>query len=729
MRIVIRVVLVVAALVIPDSALAMKGRVVDQQGRPVANATISILGKPGEAITDADGRFEWQPDPTPPFEVLVIDKAGTYSRPVLIEHVDPLQELTVTIAPLLSESVTVSGSAPSIEATPGAATTSISGRDVSVRQPANLMQAIENVAGVNQVSEGQAAVPAIRGLARGRTLILIDGARVSSERRVGAGATFLDPSLVEGVDVARGPGSVAYGSDAFGGVISVRTRRVQPGAPWAAQLSGTLGAGIPERRGSVEISKGLAGGGFIVAAHAREADDWHSPAGKVFNSGFADRGFLVRAEHTAGAGILSVGWQSDFGRDIERPRNNSRAVRFFNPREDSHRFTAGYEARAVAGFQRLGVTTFFGTNAQVTDQDRFATSSTARTVERADVSANDFQVRGFAERLLGKSRLEIGLDVNGRAGLHAVDDLIAYNLAGEIASTRPIVSVDSAGRTDTGAFVSIDSAVGPRLVLGGGVRGDYVTTTNDGGFFGDRSSGNGAFSGFASATLGSFRGVSLTGQIARGFRDPVLSDRYFRGPTGRGFITGNPDLDPETSIQGDIALRYVAPRFRVAAFYYEYRIHDLIERHAVETDFFFFRNRGTARIRGFEVEGQADLGGGVSLELATQVSEGRALDDDAHLDDISPINLSMVLRKQFGERAFGQVRAAYFSRDDNFGPTERAVPGYTLLDAAAGFKVAKPLELRWQARNLLDQEYFASQDVRAVLAAGRSASLIATVRF
>ena len=106
--------------------------------------------------------------------------------------------------------------------------------------------------------------------------------------------------------------------------------------------------------------------------------------------------------------------------------------------------------------------------------------------------------------------------------------------------------------------------------MSGGIRGDYVTTTNTGGFFGDRSTGNGAGSGYASATVGSFGGFSLTAQIARGFRDPVLSDRYYRGPTGRGFITGNPDLDPETSVQLDLGLRYVAPRFRLATFYYHY---------------------------------------------------------------------------------------------------------------------------------------------------------------
>ena len=72
-------------LSLPCPAFAFKGRVVDQQGRPVANATVSILGRTGEAITDADGRFEWQPDPPPPFEILVIDAAGIYSRPVMID--------------------------------------------------------------------------------------------------------------------------------------------------------------------------------------------------------------------------------------------------------------------------------------------------------------------------------------------------------------------------------------------------------------------------------------------------------------------------------------------------------------------------------------------------------------------------------------------------------------------------------------------------------------------
>ena len=721
---------VLVCLCVPLPALAFRGRVVDQSGKPVPNAVVSVLGRTGEAITDSDGRFVFLPDPPVPFEILVIDAAGTYSKPVLIEALSAESELTVTVSAILNESVTVSGSAPSIESTPGAANASLSARDVMVRQPSNLAQALENVPGVNQVSEGQAAVPAIRGLARGRTLIMIDGARVTSERRVGPSATFLDTSMIEGVDVSRGPGSVAYGSDAFGGVISVRTRRVAPGAPWGFGVSGTVGgAGLPEARAAVEVSKGLPEGGVLFAAHTRHGDDWESPQGDVFNSGYSDHGFLMRGEQRVGGGYLTAGWQSDFGRDIERPRNNSQTVRFYYPWEDSHRFTSGYELRNQWGLQRVAVTAFVGTYDQRTDQDRFATATTGRSIERADISANDFHVRGFGEKLVGASRVEFGVDINGRFDLNAVDDLLHYDLAGNIVSARPNVSIDNANRVDNGVYASIETAVTPLVVLSGGLRGDYVTTENSGGYFGDYSTGNGAMSGYASGTLGSFGGVSFTAQIARGFRDPTLSDRYYRGPTGRGFITGNPELEPETSVQSDVGVRYVAKSFRLAAFYYHYEINDLIERYSTGPDTFFFRNRGTARVQGFELEGQATFPGSVTLDVAMQVAEGRALDDDTYLDDISPINVTAVLRKQFGDRVSGQARVSWFSDDDNAGPTERAVPGYAMLDAGAGYRIVRQVELRVQARNLLNETYYASQDVRAVYAPGRSVSLAAAVKF
>jgi outer membrane receptor protein involved in Fe transport len=366
----------------------------------------------------------------------------------------------------------------------------------------------------------------------------------------------------------------------------------------------------------------------------------------------------------------------------------------------------------------------------VTDQDRFATATAPRSIERADVRARDFHVRGSAERPLGAARLEFGVDVNGRFGLRALDVFEDFSPAGTLADRRENVSIDNARRTDTGVYASLEAAPLAVLSLAGGVRGDHVTTANRGGFFGSRSTSNGAGSGFVALTAGTFRGVSATVQVARGFRDPVLSDRYFRGPSGRGFITGNPDLDPETSLQVDASVRYTSSRVRAAAFVYQYRIDDLIERYSTATDFFFFRNRGRARLRGFELELQGSLGRGVSIESAFQMARGRALDDGRFLDDITPETVSIQARKDFGVRgAFARFRVAAFAEDRRPGPTERDAPGYTLVDAAGGMTIVRGLDLRLSLRNLLNDDYLASQDVRAVPAPGRSIALSAVVRF
>jgi outer membrane receptor protein involved in Fe transport len=465
-----------------------------------------------------------------------------------------------------------------------------------------------------------------------------------------------------------------------------------------------------------------------VQAHARSIDDYRSPEEEVFNSGTSDGGFLGRVEQTFGPGTLSASIQSDFGRDVERPRNNSRTVRFYYPTEDSHRFTTGYDLHQIGGFERIATTAFFGTYAVVTDQDRYPTATTNRSIERSDVSARDFQVRGLAERTIGAAHVEFGTDVNGRFGLEAFEDRVAFDAAGNEISMVRTTAIEDAHRTDAALFGSVQVPFASRVMFGAGIRGDRVTTENRGGYFGNRSSSHGAGSGFASITLGSFGGFTLTGQAARGFRDPLLSDRYYRGPTGRGYVTGNPDLDPETSLQFDGAVRYMAGRYRVAFYVFHYRIDDLIERYQTTVDNFFFRNRGRARMRGLEIETQADLGKGYTAEIAAQLTRGEAIDDETPLDGVPPPSISLQLRKQLSAFGFVQARAAAYDRDERPGPTEIVTPGYAIVDLSGGWFLTRTIELRGIVRNLLDQPYFVSPDTRTVLAPGISALLTLNVR-
>jgi outer membrane receptor protein involved in Fe transport len=720
---------VLPLLVVAAPALGVEGRVVKKDGgQPVVDAEVAILGRAGSARTDADGRFRWTPDPKPPFEVLVVLPGGGYVKPVLVETL-PEGILTVEVSPTLEESVmVVAGSAPSVEAAPASGVTVVPAEDLRSRVPEHVAQALENVAGAATVSEGHAAVPAIRGLANGRTLILIDGARVTAERRVGPSATYVDPAALEGIETARGPGSVAYGSDAFGGVVQLRTQRARPGSPLGGRISASAGAGTPQQRVSGELSRGFARGGVFVQGHWRNFEDWDSPEGEVLNSGAEDSGFLARFDHELSGGLFSAGWQSDFGRDIERPRNNSATVRFFYPEENSHRFTLGWERASLGALDRIGVTGFFGTHEVITDQDRPATDESVRSVVRADVSAKDFHVRLFVENAVGTVKLDGGLDVNGRFDLEAHDVGIVYDEAGEVALTTDSLSVEDARRTDAGLYLQAEAPLGSVVVLSGGGRVDWVTTRNTGGFFGDRSESNTAFSGFAAVTAGSFDGFSATAQVARGFRDPTLSDRYFRGPTGRGFITGNPDLVPETSLQWDLALRYGGPRWRVAVYGYYYEFEDLIERYETDPDFFFFRNRGRARIQGAEAELQATLPWRLGLELTGHLLDGKALDDDAPLDLIPVPTLTARLRGEF-DRGYAWLRTGIYGRLDEPGPTEQERPGYTLFDAGVGVNLGRRAQVEVIGRNLLDKAYLLTPDARSTLAAGITGILTLSMRF
>ena len=699
---------------------ALEGRVVLRQGGlPVADAEVSLLGQAGHVLSDAEGRFRLLPTPRPPFEILVALPGGRYAPPFRITEAAD-EPLVLEVEWTLEETVTVtSGSAPGLEGAPASGFTLLPAGDLEERRPDNLAQSLENVAGAASVSEGHAEVPALRALSGGRTLILLDGARVSSERRVGPSATYVDPSVLEAVEVSRGPGAVAYGSDAFGGVIQMRTRHARPGTPLGGRLEGNLAAGVPQQRAALVLSRGLERGGLLLQGHYRNFDDWESPEGDVENSGARDAGFLLRADHSLGGGLFSLGWQSDFGRDVERPRTNSSSVRFYYPSEDSHRLTLSWERGGVGSFSRLGVSGFLGSYSLVTDQDSVATADEPRSIERADVSARDFHLRGHAQKPAGPAVLEAGVDLNGRFGLEAHEVRIRYDAEGEPAQQDDFVSVEDAGRFDAGLYASLQAPVGKRVSLSGGLRGDLVGTSNRAGYFGDRETDNGAVSGFAAASLGPISGFSATAQVARGFRDPTLSDRYFRGPTGRGFITGNPALDPETSLQLDLALRYTAGGLRAAVYLYRYDVHDLVERYETDPDFFEFRNRGQARIRGIEGELQAELPARFSLELTGHLLKGELLDDGTGLDGVPPPTVTLRLRRDLGW-GWAWIRGAAYGPLDDPGPTEQPRPGYGLLDACLGARLGTRGELSLLGRNLLDRAHLVSPDRRAVLAPGRS---------
>ncbi len=478
--------LLVVSLAWADLVAPIEGRLVDgRSGAPIAAAELAIVGQRGSVWSDAAGRFRWLVAPELPIDVVVVLADGRVARSIRVSSIAG-SGFTIAVDAVVTEIVAVTGIAPTVDASPGAATTLVTADDLQMRHPPTLSEALDTVPGVGWISEGQAAVPAVRGLARGRTLILVDGNRASTERRAGANAAFLDPGAISTIEVARGPGSVAYGSDAFGGVIAARTRGPNPSAGLHVRFQATSAGGAPERSGDLEVSTGYGSGGLLVAVRARQFDDYEAPTAVVSNSGWRDQGVRARWVHLHGSGRWSVGWQSDLARAIGRPRSDSDVTRVTSPFEDSHRVNGSYERAALAGFRNVRIDGLVASSRQRTDQDRLPTTTRARNVERSDLESRDVQLRLTGERAVGRARLHVGADVQGRYGVKALDTAVAYNLAGAVASTSTTVSIAAAHRTAAGLFAEGQAGLARRVQVSGGLRVDAVRSTNAGGFFGDR---------------------------------------------------------------------------------------------------------------------------------------------------------------------------------------------------------------------------------------------------
>jgi len=720
---------VVLAIAVSGAALSVAGRIVDaRSGAPVGGASVAVVGQRGSVTTDRAGRFRWSVAPPLPADVIITLPGGQVARPIRLTLLEPA-ELTLRIDTAVDETLTVLGAAPTIDASPGAATTLLTATDLSMRHPATLSQALDVVAGAGAISEGQGAVPVLRGLARGRTLILVDGSRARTERRAGANASFLDPGVVQAIEVARGPGSVAYGSDAFGGVIAARTRRPDYEPSLHVRFSGTLGAGVPERRGDFEIAKGHGTGGVLVGVRVREFDEYDAPAGRVTNSGWRDAGVRVRWDQLTRASLWSIGWQSDLGRSLGRPRSDSNVILATSPYEDSHRLTASFQRNALAGFSNIRFDALLGGNRQRTDQNRLPTTVRPRSIERADLSSGDMQLRLTGERQAGPARLHVGADVQGEYGLHALDSTIAYNAADTATATNTVVSIDSARRTAVGLFAETSIETSAQLRFTGGIRVDAVHNRNDGGFFGDRSVSNAAVAGLLAASVTPVRDLEVTAQVARGFRDPTLSDRFYRGPVGRGFIEGNPNLTSETSLQFDVKARYAVGKARVTLATYRYRIDDLVERYASTPTLFLFRNRSRAELQGVEVETQAQLPRAFDLTITAETSRGRDAGDHTPLDDIAPSAVSIALRHSFGARLMSYARVKAVGSHDAAGPSEVPTTSYTTVDGAVRWQWTARVQVLGAIRNLFDEAYQSSAGPRWVWAPGRHASITVAITY
>lgn len=124
--------------------------------------------------------------------------------------------------------------------------------------------------------------PMIRGFAANRVLIAVDGVRMNTAIfRSGnmQNVISLDPFATRRTEVIFGPGSVIYGSDALGGVMSFYTLKPKFSGNGAPLISGKAvsrsSSAAFEKTGHVDVHVGLKNWAFVTSATFTDFDHLH----------------------------------------------------------------------------------------------------------------------------------------------------------------------------------------------------------------------------------------------------------------------------------------------------------------------------------------------------------------------------------------------------------------------------------------------------------------------
>ena len=527
--------------------------------------------------------------------VLAVGLALAASSPGLAAEARPRSAFADTTKPVLflKETVVTGARYPRVYFESPQALSFVSRYQLRESAPVVLGDVLSTLPGVESNKDSPwEQRPSIRGLTGQRVLVLVDGSPMNSVRGNGPHPSLLDPTQVERIEVVRGPSSVAYGSDALGGVINIITREprfLESGEVLhgSASLGGSI-SGLPQRNGSLEFSTRLRRLSGFFSGSGRKTDDFKNRDGMVAHSGFSDWNALANLRYELTDRLaLKGGYQlyraSDVGipgldfafpgasqnfqfkvydrdyahvaLDHQYPASNWLAGTRINTYwQREHRNFYSDQTLASYMFGAFGIPPRDRATRVTTLQDRFLDLNTYGL--QIQLTSIRTQLYRFSAGLDGARDVTGGTNVRHRA---YYDDLFT-----QVGSTglRTSASVPL-GRFDNYAgFLQSELFLAPQLMVDVGgryTRYRYRTdfTLMQPGFnFEKKELDDDALSGSLGVVYSPVTDLHLTANVATGYREPNAQDLFFSGPGSVGFVIGNPDLKPERSVSYDVGLRW-----------------------------------------------------------------------------------------------------------------------------------------------------------------------------
>lgn len=214
------------------------------EGEPMQGVAIEVLGSKFGATSEADGTFEIVLPTSGTYRVKASFigcqpqtkdvEAGTGSNRVIFDLVEVKTSL---------DEVVISGTMKAVSRTESPVPVEVYNAAFFKQNPTpNLFEGLQNINGVrpqlncNVCNTGDIH---INGLEGPYTMILIDGMPVVSGLSTVYGLSGIPNSIIERLEVVKGPASSLYGSEAVGGLINVITKNPEDAPVFSAEAMTT----------------------------------------------------------------------------------------------------------------------------------------------------------------------------------------------------------------------------------------------------------------------------------------------------------------------------------------------------------------------------------------------------------------------------------------------------------------------------------------------------------
>ena len=476
---------------------------------------------------------------------------------------------------------------------------------------ADLLQDIPGVQVTSSGSQGLKRIK-IRGEDTFRTLVMIDGQKLSEQKSMDGTAILIDPANIERIEVIKGPASVLYGSDAIGGAINIITKKNTKETFTADASLSWNGAGHGWAE-SLTIAGSANRFHYRLSGNYQSQEDLDTPEGRLPHTAFRQKaasaymGYDLTDNVTAGiqADIFDSHLRSgsvdydpeDFYVDIPRWKREKVGV-FIDAKNvndvlarirwdaywqksqkvmNNHVFTESNEP----GSYSSGQITLDYTSATV-NLDNIADN---RLTSIGTSLQTDWQLGEDHYLITGYEFSQDRLKADTFNDLTNEMQLSRPIMGGNAFKVHPVTTRYNEGKQTTHAvFAAFESQLPKDLVANYGIRYTWVesemstakaathaqvgpvtptgwrpiintTKAND-------SAGTEGTSHNSRAVLNAgltwtgIEDLALRATWAQGFRAPLLQEKYLQNTMGGGTIYGNPDLKPETSNNFEIGARF-----------------------------------------------------------------------------------------------------------------------------------------------------------------------------